>query len=187
MTLRALALGVSLAALGSVAASAADLIIPTTPEPIMAAAGFDWDGIYLGAHGGGFSYGDNGAAATTSGLIGAVAGVNFIVADPILVGLEVGVDQYWNAAGNGQVYYFNLKAGAVVTDNVLLYALGGVGVDVNAGVNTGVYQLGGGVEFAVTDAITIRGEVLGLGDFTDGAGDQFFEGAQATVGLFYHF
>ncbi|WP_156463932.1 hypothetical protein [Devosia sp. Leaf420] len=48
MTLRTLLVGVSIAALGSVAAQAADLIIPTTPQPIYESAGFSWDGLYAG-------------------------------------------------------------------------------------------------------------------------------------------
>ncbi|HEY8575257.1 MAG TPA: hypothetical protein VIL88_02840, partial [Devosia sp.] len=53
MSVRVLLAGASLAVLGSVAAQAADLIIPTTPEPIYEAAGFDWEGLYVGARVGG--------------------------------------------------------------------------------------------------------------------------------------
>ena len=56
----------------------------------------------------------------------------------------------------------------------------------SGGASTSVYQLGAGVEFAVTDAVTVRGEVVGQGDF-NGASDPFFESAKATVGVFYHF
>jgi outer membrane immunogenic protein len=169
------------------AAQAADLIIPTTPVAIYESAGFSWEGLYAGVRGGFASYGDNGAAQVGFGQIGGVVGVNFMPADPILLGLEISGDYYWNNATSGSTFFANVKAGAVVTDSALIYAIAGVGVDNSAGVSTGMYQVGGGIEFAVTDAVTVRGEVVGQGDFTAGAGDNFLEGAQATVGVFYHF
>lgn len=182
MFVRSLILGASLAVIGSVAAQAADLIIPTTPAPIMESAGFSWDGLYVGARAGG----DWDNASNSYGVVGAVVGANFIVADPFLIGAEVSADYVWNNTVSSGDFFANLKAGAVVTDSVLVYAIGGVGTTSAAGTNRGVYQLGGGVEVAVSDAITIRGEVVGLGDF-DGAADPFFEEAKATVGVFYHF
>lgn len=181
MLIRSIAVGVAAVAMMSSVAQAADLIIPTTPAPIMESAGFSWDGLYIGARGG-----YNGYNGSTYGVIGGVVGANFIVADPILLGAEVTADYIWNNTTSAGEYFFNLKAGAVVTDSVLIYALGGVGNYATAGTNAGVYQLGGGVELAVTDAITVRGELVGQGDF-DGANDAFFEGAKATVGVFYHF
>jgi len=179
--LRTLLLGASIAALGTAAASAADLIIPTTPQPIYEAAGFDWEGLYVGARIGGTSYNSVG-----SGHVGLAAGVNFIPVDPLLLGVEVTGDWVWGNGVNAGEYFANLRAGAVVTDSVLVYAIGGVGGYSGNGFSVGEYQLGAGVEFAVTDAVTVRGEVVGLGDF-DGANDNFFEGAKGTVGVFYHF
>jgi outer membrane immunogenic protein len=190
MFVRSLAIGVSAAALMVGGAQAADLIIPTTPQPIMESYGFDWEGLYIGARVGGQFVGTTGyvtapAAATTNGVIGAVAGVNFIPADPLLVGVEVTGDYLWNNGFSSSEFFANLRVGAVVTDAALVYAIGGVGYNNQAGTSAGVYQLGGGVEFAVTDAISVRGEVVGQGDF--GGGDDFFESAKATVGVFYHF
>ncbi|SEQ62720.1 hypothetical protein SAMN05428969_3754, partial [Devosia sp. YR412] len=48
MSVRVLLAGASIAILASVSAQAADLIIPTTPEPIYEAAGFNWEGLYAG-------------------------------------------------------------------------------------------------------------------------------------------
>ena len=45
MFVRSLSLGVAAAALMVGGAQAADLIIPTTPQPIYEAAGFDWAGL----------------------------------------------------------------------------------------------------------------------------------------------
>ena len=169
------------------AAQAADLIIPSTPVPIYETGGFSWEGLYAGVRGSLSTYGDNGAAQVGFGQVGAAVGVNFIPADPILLGLEVTGDYYWNNTTSGSAFYANIKAGAIVTDPVLIYAIAGIGVDTAAGVSTGMYQVGGGVEFAVTDAITVRGEAVAQGDFTGGAGDNLFEGATGTIGLFYHF
>jgi len=156
MSVRSLLIGVSIAALGTAAASAADLIIPTTPQPIYEAAGFDWEGLYIGARAGGQWTGGNGytnhTLNSTYGVIGAAVGVNFIPVDPFLLGVEVTGDYTWNSVNSGGEFFANLRAGAVVTD-----------------------------------AITVRGELVGQGDFSNAAGDQFFEAAKATVGVFYHF
>jgi len=195
MFVRSLSLGVAAAALLAGGAQAADLIIPTTPQPIYEAAGFDWEGLYAGVRlGGQFTSSDattNGyntlAAGTTSGVLGAAVGVNFIPVDPILIGAEVTGDFLWNnTATNSSEFFANLRAGAVVTDSVLVYAIGGLGTNNTGATNVGVYQLGAGVELAVTDSVTVRGELVGQGDF-DGAADPFFEAAKATVGVYYHF
>jgi len=194
MLVRSIALGVAAVALLSSAANAADLIIPTTPAPIMESAGFSWDGLYVGARAGGqflgtSVYGGIGAGpAITSGVVGGVVGVNFMVAEPFLIGAEVTGDYVWNNNFSTGEFFVNLRAGAVLTDSVLVYAIGGIGTQTFAGANNGLYQLGGGVEVAVTDAVTVRGEVVGQGDFSNGgANDPFFESAKATVGVFYHF
>ncbi len=198
MFVRSLAIGVSAAALMVGGAQAADLIIPTTPQPVYTPAGFDWEGLYVGARIGGQFVGDQdygviGAGpAFTAGVVGAAVGVNFIPVDPILLGVEVTADYGWNDASlvepTGE-FFANLRVGAIVTDNAMVYALGGVGFATgnNAAGSEGIYQLGGGVEFAVTDAITVRGEVVGQGDFSAVGADSFFESTKATVGVFYHF
>lgn len=194
MFVRSLAIGASAAALMVGGAHAADLIIPTTPQPVYEAAGFDWEGLYVGARIGGQWTNDNGnyvnsnVGSQTNLVLGAAAGVNFIPVDPLLLGVEVTGDWIWNNNYSTGEFFANVRAGAVVTDKALVYALAGVGASTRNGNTTeGVYQLGGGVEFAVTDAITVRGEVVGQGDFRNEAGDQFFEAAKATVGVFYHF
>ncbi|KKC32969.1 outer membrane protein [Devosia psychrophila] len=193
MSVRALLAGASIAILGSVAAQAADLIIPTTPEPIYESAGFSWEGLYAGVRAGGQFIGTDvslyagSPANSTAGVLGASVGVNFLPVEPFLLGAEVTADYIWNnAAPSTGEYFVNVRAGAVVTDSVLVYAIGGLGTNSRTGFNQGVYQLGGGVELAVTDSVSVRGEVVGQGDF-DGASDSFFEAAKATVGVAYHF
>ena len=194
MFVRSLAIGVSAAALIVGGAQAADLIIPTTPQPIApVASGFDWEGMYAGARVGGQwvggqQFGNSSLNDTTNGVLGVAAGVNFIPADPFLVGLEVSGDWIWNEAYSSGEFFANLRAGAVVTDNALVYAIGGVGFQAREGVdNEGIYQLGAGVEFAVTDAVTVRGEIVGQGAFEKNGSDDFFRATKATVGAFYHF
>ena len=191
MFVRSLSLGVAAAALLAGGAQAADPIIPTTPVPIYEPAGFNWEGLYAGVRvGGQFSSSTTDYAnyplSTTSGVLGAAVGVNFIPVDPFLVGVEVTGDYIWNNAFSTGEFFANLRAGAVVTDSVLVYAIGGVGTNNRTGFSEGVYQLGGGVELAVTDSVSVRAELVGQGDF-DGAADSFFESAKATVGVFYHF
>ena len=191
MFVRSLSLGVAAAALLAGGAQAADLIVPSTPVPIYEAAGFNWEGLYAGVNLGGVFTNANGLTnldVNVSKLsVGAAAGVNFIVADPILLGLEVQGDYVAQAVDGAGMFLALARVGAVVTDNVLVYAAGGVGLTTKGGTTDSIYALGGGVEVAVTDAVSVRGEVLGLGDFSNAAGDQFFDGAKATVGVFYHF
>ena len=52
MFIRSMAIA-TVALLSTTAAMAADLIIPTTPEPIMESAGFSWEGLYAGVRAGG--------------------------------------------------------------------------------------------------------------------------------------
>ena len=189
MFVRSLSLGVVAAALMASGAYAADLMIPTTPQPIVEASGFTWDGLYAGVEAGGVFSGTPAIAGlpagTTQGVIGAVVGVNFTVAAPVVLGAELQGDYVFTPGGSG-LFLALAHVGVVATDQVLIYAAGGVGATSTGGVSTGVYALGGGVDVAVTDNVSVRAEVLGLGDF-DGANDSFFESAKATVGVFYHF
>ena len=191
MRVRSLYLGVAAAALLVGGAQAADLIIPTTPEPIYDAAGFDWEGLYAGVNFGGVFTNTNGLSNLQGNAsqfsVGGAVGVNFIAYDPILLGLEVQGDYVFQDGDDAGIFLALARVGAVVTDQVVVYAAGGVGLTSRSGTSNSIYALGGGVEVAVTDAVSVRGEVLGLGDFSNAAGDQFFDGAKATVGVFYHF
>lgn len=181
MSVRSLVLGAAaVALLSTTSAFAADLIIPTTPQPIYESAGFSWDGFYAGAQFGGQFY-----PTLSYGLVGVHAGINFIVADPILLGVEGTAEYIFGSGGNFGEFFVNARLGAVVTDSVLLYGLAGTGVEVNSvGTTFGTYQLGGGVEFAVTDSVSVRGQLVGVGFYND---PDFFDGVKATVGISYHF
>jgi outer membrane immunogenic protein len=175
--LRKIALAaVAVAATGS-AAVAADLYIPQTPAPIVESAGVGFEGLYTGVQLGG--YFEDGA--DTQVLIGGVIGYNFAT-DPLLLGVELQGNYYFEnddyfAAGE----ILALGKIGFVADSLAVYATGGVGYIWEENDDYGVYALGLGAEFLVSDDMSIRGDVLAMG-FDDG-----FEGARATVGVLWHF
>jgi outer membrane immunogenic protein len=176
MIARSLMLGVAAAALMVSGAQAADLIVqPPAADPIYESPLFNFEGFYAGVQGGGYFYNGGG-----NGLVGVVAGANFAVSDAILAGLEFQGDAIYENS-NTWTYDALLLAhlGAVVTDQVLVYAAAGVGsVD-----GQSAYALGGGVEVAVSDSVSVRGEVLGLGAWNNSN----WSTGRATVGVLFHF
>lgn len=179
--LRKLALAsVALAVTGS-AAMAADLYVPETPAPIVEASGVGFEGLYAGVQLGGYTYeGDSQIA------IGGVVGYNF-AADPLLLGIELQGNYYVendNLVGAADILALG-KIGFVATDSFALYATGGVGYVWEDSDDYGQYALGVGAEFLVTDDMSVRGDILGIG-FDDGD-DDAFDAARATVGVLWHF
>ena len=178
-----------LAMVATTGAQAADLIIPTAPQPIIEAyddAGFDWTGFYVGANAGAEFTGEN-----TNGVVGALAGYNFAVSDGIILGVEGRADYVFNGDFNAGEYLALARVGMTPTDSVLIYAAAGAGYrDTSNDGNSegGIYALGGGAEVAVTDAVSLRGEVLGIGFLGDGLdGDNGLAAAKATAGVLFHF
>lgn len=175
-----IALATFATALMSGSAFAADLItVPTsTPVevPIYEDAGFDWNGFYAGVYGGiqsspvgGTQYGG-----------GVMAGVNAQF-DFYLLGAEVAVQGI--TGGNTNTSYGQIlgRAGLVVSDNVVVYAAGGYGIDLGVPEEDDAL-LGGGVELAVTDNVSVRAQYLHGFPLNGGnAKDQF------TVGAAFHF
>lgn len=168
------------ALLSTAAVSAADLIIPTSPEPIYEAGGISWEGLYVGARAGGQWF-----TAANYGVVGGVAGFNFMPADSVVLGAEVTGDYTWNDARQGGEFFVNIRGGFLASEAVLIYALGGMGLYNSSDFAAGLFQLGGGVEFALTDAVSIRGEVTAIGDMV--SRPRFFDATKATVGVSYHF
>jgi len=176
-----IALATLATALMSGSAFAADLITVPTSTPAALpiyeeAAGFDWNGFYAGVYGGiqnspvgGMQYG-----------AGAMAGVNAQF-DFYLLGAEVAVQGI--TGGNTNTSYGQIlgRAGLVVSDNVVVYAAGGYGIDLGVPEEDDVL-LGGGVELAVTDNVSVRAQYLHGFPLNGGnAKDQF------TVGAAFHF
>jgi outer membrane immunogenic protein len=137
---------------------------------------FDWNGFYAGVYGvtqfspaGGSQFG-----------LGFDVGVNARL-EFVLVGAEVAVHGLTDGAGNS-VYVQGLgKAGLAATDDLILYAAGGLGVDIGPVGGTDAL-LGGGLELAVTDSVSLRGQYL-HGFALTGANPK----DQVTVGANFHF
>jgi outer membrane immunogenic protein len=163
--------GAALAVSMASAAHAADILQPA--DPIYSSPLFNFEGLYVGATGGGsFS------SSSLYGNVGVVIGANFAVTDGIVAGVEFQGDTYWN--GSGYKAYDALALGRVggfVSDNTMLYGdLGAGSLDGSA-----AYAFGGGIEMAVTDMMSIRGDIQGIGKWgtTPSVG-------KATVGLLFH-
>lgn len=180
--LRKLALAAAALAVTGSAAMAADLYVPETPAPIVEASGVGFEGLYAGVQLGG--YFEDGA--DTQALIGGVVGYNF-AADPVFAGVELQGNYYFenddfDAAGEILAL---AKLGFVATDNFAVYATGGVGyVWQDVADDYAEFALGVGAEFKVTDDMSIRGDILAIGDDDD---TDMFDGARATVGVLWHF
>jgi outer membrane immunogenic protein len=167
-------------AIGS--ASAADLItVPTsTPAemPIYEPAGFDWSGFYAGVYGGA----QNGATSGAQYGLGLQAGVNAQF-DFYLLGAEVAVHGLTGGAVGDTTYGQILgRAGLVVSDDVLVYAAGGYGINLGPPDEQDLL-LGAGVELAVTDTITFEAQYLHGFPLYGGANGK----EQFTVGANFHF
>ncbi len=165
------------------ATTAADVIsVPTSGSievPLHEEAGFDWSGFYAGV----FAGLQNGGLSGTQPTIGVQAGVNAQF-DFLLIGAEVSVRGLATdsvdvgSAASGQILG---RAGLIVDDNALVYAASGYGLDLGAPEDA-EFLVGGGVELAITDTVTIEAEYL-HGFPLDG-GDQT---DQITFGANFHF
>ena len=161
-------------------ASAADLItVPTsTPVemPVYEEPGFDWSGFYAGVYG----VGQNGSVSDTQYGLGVQAGVNAQF-DFYLLGAEVAVQGLTGDVGDTTYGQILGRAGLVVSDDVLVYAAGGYGIDLGAPEEDDVL-VGGGVELALTDNVSVEAQYLH--GFPLNGGN---EKNQFTVGANFHF
>lgn len=175
---------IALAGLASAAlvgpAAAADLItVPTSTQaelPLYEDAGFDWSGFYAGVYGGIHNTEDAGMQAG----VGLNAGVNAQF-DFYLLGAEVAVKGLTGDLGDTSYGQILGRAGLVVADNVMIYGAGGYGIDLGPPEEEDAL-LGGGVELAVTDNVSVRAQYLhGFPVVGDNPKDQF------TLGANFHF
>lgn len=163
-------------------ASAADLItmpVSTGPEavPVAQDTGFDWNGFYAGVYG----VGQWGSLSDGQYGLGVNAGVNAQF-DFFVIGGEVAMHGLIGGPTIDTVYGQVLgRAGVVITDNVLLYAAAGYGVDLGLPAEDD-FLLGGGVELAVTDDVSVRAQYLHGFPITGGNTKD-----QLTVGAHFHF
>lgn len=162
-------------------AVAADPITIATSTPVtMALAetqpGFDWSGFYGGIHGAA-QFGD--VSDDQYGL-GVSAGVNAQF-DFYLLGAEVAVEGITGDVGDTTYGQILGRAGLVVTDDVVIYAAGGYGIDLGPPDESDAL-VGGGVEMAVTNSLSVEAQYL-HGFPLEGDNDK----NQFTVGANFHF
>jgi outer membrane immunogenic protein len=163
--------------LGAHAADAITLPVAENPVPIYEDAGFDWNGFYAGVYGVG-QFSPVGGSQYGAGI---AAGVNAQF-DFYLVGAEVAVQGLFADTASDTTYGQILgKGGLVVADDVLLYGAAGYGADLGAPAEDD-FLLGAGVEFSVTDDLTIRAQYL-HGFALSGANPK----EQITLGANFHF
>ncbi len=167
--------------LSGFAARAADLITyPTSSNQSLPVAeapgGFDWSGFYAGVYG---AYQPSAATGDRFG-IGIDAGVNATF-DFVLAGAEVAVQGLYGSGNAGAYAQVTGRAGLLVGDGALLYGAAGYGLDTSAS-NSGDVMAGGGVEFAVTDALSLRAQYLRAFPVAGSATQQ-----QVTLGAQFHF
>lgn len=174
---RILFAGMAVASLSVSGAQAADLLVggfDRGVDPIYSSPLFNFEGFYLGVTGGGATFPSTGVVGT----VGVVAGANFEVTDGIIAGVEWQGDTLWN--GGGFVGFDTLflgKLGGYISDSAIIYGTAGGGwIDGNTS-----YAFGAGIEAAVADQLSLRGELLGTGTWGG-----MPNGAKATVGLIWH-
>lgn len=167
---------VAAAGFGVGAAQAADLItMPVSNSPVqipVADPAHDWSGFYAGVYG----VVQNSAAWGTQYGVGINAGVNAQF-DFVLVGAEVALHGLTGGALDTTYGQVLGKAGIVITDSVMMYAAAGYGIDLGAPAEEDVL-LGGGVELALADNVSVRAQYLHGFPITGGnTKDQFTLGA----------
>jgi len=172
-TTRILLAGVAAAALSVSSAQAADLLVNGL-GPSYNSSMFNFEGFYAGATAGVGAFPGPG----TVGTVGAVAGANFAVTDSILAGVEFQGDLLWNGGGIvGVDALFLGKVGGYLADETMVCGTGGGGWIAG----TPSYGLGLGIETAVAEQISARGEVMATGSWGG-----WPNGAKATAGLLWH-
>lgn len=149
-------------------ASAQPYQAPTTSyQP----SGFNWDGPYAGVYGGA-EWGSG-----THAALGGIVGLTTTLSPGILGSIEAQGGYVGNSSNHLEGYVLG-HLGAALSDNAQVYAAAGVGTrDSDA-----AYAFGGGLEFAASSNMSVRGEVLGVGQWGDS-----IDTGRATVGLLWHY
>ncbi|HEY4202235.1 MAG TPA: hypothetical protein VGM83_16910 [Devosiaceae bacterium] len=177
MNLKSLMLGAATAISLSTGAMAADYYSGSPATDIYSGAMYNsFEGAYAGIVGGGYLGDVDGNI--NGGALGIAAGVNFAMSDLILAGLEFQGGLMWPKSGWDWDAYALGHLGFVVTDGVMAYGAAGLGT--TAG--NGSYAFGGGVEVAAFNPVTVRGEILGVGEWGTAP-----SAVKATAGVLFHF
>jgi outer membrane immunogenic protein len=147
-----LLLGIAASAMlttGALAHTPAPAPAAPAPAPTYNSAGFDWDGFYMGLGLTGIAFNPGGS---TMGAIDIIAGVN-VTTGNVLFGGEGWVGGYADSLGfTGVEAGIAGRLGYLVAPEVLIYLSAG-GQFFDAGAQYGT--VGGGVEFAVSDNVSI--------------------------------
>lgn len=160
---------------------AADAVIMPPAEapaalPVYDDPGFDWSGFYAGVYGVGQmspSWGNQYGAGVNAGF-----NAQF---DYFVLGGELAVHGLLEGGTDTTYGQALARAGLVVTDDVMIYAAGGYGIDLGAPDEDDAL-LGGGVEFAVTDNVSLRAQYLHGFPLTGGNAKD-----QVSLGANFHF
>jgi len=158
------------------AATASDLItvpVGASEVAVPVATGFDWSGFYAGVYG---VVQSSPARGTELGG-GIAAGVNAQL-DFFLVGGEVAIHGLTGDTIDTAYGQVTGRGGLLVTEDLLAYASAGYGMELS-GTGERDFLAGGGLEYAVTDDISVNAQYLCGFDLEGGnAKDQFSLGAR---------
>ena len=138
---------------GAQAADAINIDLAGTEVPLYEGDAFDWDGFYAGVYG----VGQGGGAGTALGA-GVELGMNAQF-EFVLVGGEIALQGLTDGATETIYGRVTGRTGLLLTDDVLVYAALGYGVDFGAAGNEDLL-VGGGVELALQDNVSVRAEYL---------------------------
>jgi outer membrane immunogenic protein len=176
LNLIAVATFVAAAPMTVLAADPLALAMSTDEAVPVADAGFNWTGFYAGIYGVSQSSPVGGAQFGVGLDLGVNARFEFV-----LVGAEVAYHGLGGGAGATSYLQGLARLGVAVTDDVVIYGAGGAGIDLGPPAESDAL-LGGGVEFAVADQISVRGQYL-HGFALTGANPK----EQITLGANFHF
>ncbi|WP_439601495.1 outer membrane protein [Devosia sp.] len=158
---------------GAVASDLITVRVGTSNEALPVASGYDWSGFYAGVYGVAQSSPERGTQVGA----GIAAGVNAQF-DFFLIGGEVALQGLTGDTIDTAYGQITGRGGVLVTDALLAYASAGYGMDLS-GQGERDLLAGGGLEYAVTDDISINAEYLRGFNLDGGDGkDQFSLGAR---------
>jgi outer membrane immunogenic protein len=168
--IRSILIGTVTAALLATAATAADFLGSNTGgyDPV-----YHFEGFYFGGTVGGARLPDSGVV----GSVGVVVGANFTITDAIVSGAEFQGDLLLDGGLAGFNTLLLGKLGGYLSDDIMVYGTAGGGLVDGAA----SYAFGGGLEMAVAQQLSIRGEAVGTGTWGGGP-----DGAKATLGVLWY-
>ncbi|WP_029040026.1 outer membrane protein [Cucumibacter marinus] len=167
--------GASAAVLGALAltgtAMAADAYKPimSTNTVVFEDPGFVWEGMYYGF--------EKGIWLDDSFQFNGVVGTNFMLGDNVLAGLEGNLGFLTDFSDYVIFGEVDGRLGVLISNDAQIYGVGSLGY-----LNSDTYYgVGGGIQFAASDNMSIRLEAQGLGEL----GSSISE-TRVTAGFLWH-